>query len=215
MNLLVQNGQSRYRRRSFGAKNQFLFQMLKKGLDWPRVPNGQKHFCWPFWSILDPFGPLWVVDKPALFGHFWSIIDPFWASPVLNGGPQSKKKAHCQVSYVWPACRTPKFPVWNINMAAINIPWKNGCFCHFLVMNGKLWAERSFYSYLVPEMIWWKFHENRMLESAKTNLLLLTLTSWVKEARPFSGVPQKKTWWQPFGVQGLPKSGNPDLWSPK
>ena len=34
-----------------------------------------------------------------------------------------------------------------------------------------------FYSYLVPEMIWYKFHENQMLGSAKTNLPLLTLTS--------------------------------------
>ena len=34
-----------------------------------------------------------------------------------------------------------------------------------------------FYSYLVPEMIWQKFHENRMLGSAKTKLPPLTLTS--------------------------------------
>ena len=24
------------------------------------------------WSFLDPFGLLWSVDKPAMFGHFWS-----------------------------------------------------------------------------------------------------------------------------------------------
>ena len=33
-------------------------------------------------------------------------------------------------------------------------------------------------------MIWWKFHENRMLRSAKTKLPPLTLTSWVKDANP-------------------------------
>ena len=31
------------------------------------------------------------------------------------------KKAHQQFSYVWPACRTPKHPVWNINMSAIQV----------------------------------------------------------------------------------------------
>ena len=35
-------------------------------------------------------------------------------------------------------------------------------------------------------MTWKKFHENQMLGSAKTNLLLLTLTSWVKVASPLS-----------------------------
>ena len=39
--------------------------------------------------------------------------------------------------------------------------------------------------YLVPEMIWLKFHKNRMLGSAKTKLPLPTLTSWVKVASPF------------------------------
>ena len=44
----------------------------------------------PKWSktlglaILVPFGPHWNVDKPAMFGP----------SPVMNDGPQSKKKAH-------------------------------------------------------------------------------------------------------------------------
>ena len=33
------------------------------------------------------------------------------------------------------------------------------------------------YSYVVPDMIWKKFHENRMLESAKTNFPLLALTT--------------------------------------
>ena len=28
-------------------------------------------------TILDPFGPLWNVDKPAMFGHFWSKMDHF------------------------------------------------------------------------------------------------------------------------------------------
>ena len=47
-----------------------------------RVLNGRKHLGWPFWSLLDPFGPLWNVDKPAMFGP----------SPVMNGRLQSKKR---------------------------------------------------------------------------------------------------------------------------
>ena len=82
--------------------------MVQKGPDGPkRVPNDQKDLGWPFWSLLDPFGQLWTIDKPAMFGHFWA----------MNGGPQSKKKAHHKVSYVLFACRTPKDTVWNMNMA--------------------------------------------------------------------------------------------------
>ena len=72
-------------RRCFGAKNQFLFEMAQKGPDGPkRVPNGQKHLGWPFWTLLDPFGPLWNVDKPAMFGHFWSKMDHFWRLPAMD-----------------------------------------------------------------------------------------------------------------------------------
>ena len=70
--------------RTISYKNDFLPQMDKVGfcrgaskqninssLKWPkRVPNDQKHLGWPFWSLLEPFGPLWNVDKPAMFGHF-------------------------------------------------------------------------------------------------------------------------------------------------
>ena len=72
-------------RRCFGAKNQFLFEMAQNGPDGPkRVPNGQKHLGWPFWTLLDPFGPLWNVDKPAMFGHFWSKMDHFWRLPAMD-----------------------------------------------------------------------------------------------------------------------------------
>ena len=72
------NGQSRGWQRCFGAKYQFLFETVQKGPDGPkRVPYGQKHLGWPFWSLSDPFGPLWSVDKPAMFGPFWSKMDHF------------------------------------------------------------------------------------------------------------------------------------------
>ena len=44
---------------------------------------------------------------------------------------------------------------------------------------------KEVFSYLVPQMFWWKFHDNRMLGSAKTKLPPITLTSWVKDASPF------------------------------
>ena len=53
-------------------------------------------------------------------------------------------------------------------------------------MNGKLWVPKKFYSYLVPEMIWWKFHENRMLGSAKTKLPSLLWSAEWKEPAPFN-----------------------------
>ena len=39
---------------------------------WFFALNGQSR-------VWDPFGPLWQVDKPAMFGHFWSKMDHFWA----------------------------------------------------------------------------------------------------------------------------------------
>ena len=47
-------------------------------------------------------------------------------------------------------------------------------------------AKKVFYSYLVPEMIWWKFHENRMLGSAKTKLPSLLWSAEWKEPAPFN-----------------------------
>ena len=49
---------------------------------------------------------------------------------------------------------------------------KNGLFCHYLAMNGKLWVRENFLldSYLVPEMILCKFRENRTLISVKNKL---------------------------------------------
>ena len=57
---------------------------------------------------------------------------------------------------MWPACRTPKHPVWDINMAAIYEHVKNRSkfrekwpfFCHYLVMNGKLWVRNKFSTHI-------------------------------------------------------------------
>ena len=46
--------------------------------------------------------------------------------------------------------------------------------CRFLPISCHEWQgigpKQVFYSFLVPEMIWWKSHENRMLGSAKSKL---------------------------------------------
>ena len=73
-------------------KKGFLHQMDKVGFG-GGAPEQKINFCLK-WSNT------WV-------GHF--------------GGPQSEKKAHHQVSCVWPACRTPKRPLWNINIIIVNI----------------------------------------------------------------------------------------------
>ena len=46
--------------------------MVQKCPDGPkRVPNYQKHLGLAFRTLLDPFGPLWNVDKPNMFGNFY------------------------------------------------------------------------------------------------------------------------------------------------
>ena len=49
-----------------------------------RVPNCQKHLGLSFWTLLDPFGLLWNVDKPDMFGHFCLF---YWC--VFFGTPRS------------------------------------------------------------------------------------------------------------------------------
>ena len=66
------------------------------------------------------------------------------------------KKAHHQVSYVWPACRTPNHAVWNINMAVINekcqkyvkIPWNKGRFLPLSCHEWKLWVQKKFSAHI-------------------------------------------------------------------
>ena len=52
-------------------------------------PKGSKTLRSTILVPLDPFGPLWNVDKPAMFGPKWTIFGP---SPVMNGGPKRKKR---------------------------------------------------------------------------------------------------------------------------
>ena len=69
----------------YGATNWFLSKIVQKDPDGPkRVPNCQKHLGLPFQTLLDPFGPLQNVEKPAMFGHFclfyWCV---FLGHPVI------------------------------------------------------------------------------------------------------------------------------------
>ena len=60
MNFVFQMDKVGFGRGALEQKNQFLFEIVLKGQYWlKRVPNGQKDSCWPFWSLLNPFGPLW------------------------------------------------------------------------------------------------------------------------------------------------------------
>ena len=64
----------------------------------------------------------------------------------MNGGPKIRKNANRQVSYVWPACRTPKHLVWNMNMAAhlqIFIFTFFIDYGHIYVSNGRSWGSTS------------------------------------------------------------------------
>ena len=64
---------------------------VQKGLDGPkRVPNGQKHLGWPFWSILDHFGlltslPCLVQNRPfSGLPQSWTV-DPKVKNKTVAG----------------------------------------------------------------------------------------------------------------------------------
>ena len=84
---------------------------------WPNMAGFSTLQSGPKGSERDQNGQPKCLPCLALFGPKWTIFRP---SPVMNGRPQSEKKAHHHVSYVWPACGTPNMPFWNINMVAIN-----------------------------------------------------------------------------------------------
>ena len=64
----------------FAAKNHFLSEMAKRVQMGPKGSQIVKN------TLVGHFGPLWNVDKPAIFGQKWTF------SPLMNGGTQSKKK---------------------------------------------------------------------------------------------------------------------------
>ena len=60
----------------------FLPEKVKKSPNGPKmVPNDQQQVDWPIWAILDPLGPLCILDKPTMFGYFWSKWGHFEATP--------------------------------------------------------------------------------------------------------------------------------------
>ena len=131
-----------------GQKNHFCLKWSKRvQMDPNGVPNDQKDLGWPFWSLLGPFGPLWSVDKPAMFGKFWSKMDHFGPSPVMNGGPQGKKGSSPRLlmepqntlfgTWIWPQSKKN-----DKNRPKFHDKWP--FFCHYLAMIGKLWAQKKF-----------------------------------------------------------------------
>ena len=100
-----------------GQKNHFCLEWSKRvqmGPKWPtRVKNSYVDYFGPFWTLLDYLGMLTSLQWLAIFGPKWTIFGLSWAvDPNI-------KKAHHQVSYVWPTCRSQKRPFWNINMVGI------------------------------------------------------------------------------------------------
>ena len=86
-----------------------------------------------------------------------------------------------------------KFSRWNFRVWSV-LQRRIHFFANFCVPTGKYWARVR-------------------------SILLMSLTSHIasfnRHAPKFSVVPQKLSWCQPFGVQGIPKSGNPDSFPPK
>ena len=49
-----------------------------------RVPIGQKHLWWLFWSLLDPFGQLWNVSKiPKAVQSRTNLLLLFFGTPCI------------------------------------------------------------------------------------------------------------------------------------
>ena len=116
-----------------GQKNHFCLEWSKRvqmGPKWPtRVKNSYVDYFGPFWTLLDYLGMLTSLQWLAIFGPKWTIFGLSWAvDPNI-------KKAHHQVSFVWPACKTLKLPLSYHEWQAMG-------------------PKEVFYSYLVPEMIW-------------------------------------------------------------
>ena len=70
----------------FGPKMAGL-STLQSGQKMPKRDQTGPTKC--FWSFGTPFGPLWSIDKPAVFGYFQSIMDHFWPWRV---DPRIKKR---------------------------------------------------------------------------------------------------------------------------
>ena len=72
------------------------------------------------------------LDCFTLFGYWWGVSTDLsehslrkWSFFVTQSWMVDPKVKNHQVSNVWPACRTHKFSVWNIFMAAINEKCQN------------------------------------------------------------------------------------------
>ena len=100
INLLPHKDKVGFGRGALEQTINFLFEMVQKGPDVPkRVPNDQKHLGWSFRTLLDPFGPLWNVDKPDMYGHVCFISAFFLGTPcIYSANPPSSIFDVC----IWP-----------------------------------------------------------------------------------------------------------------
>ena len=134
--------------------------------------------------ILDPFRPLWNVDKTAIFGPKWTIFQPSLVPHSWSVDPKVIKKGSSP-GLVFVACLpNPKTP--HLEHESGRNLWKMSSICWNSATKWLFWPlscqERQFmdqtevsYSYWVLEMIWLKFCENLTLGSVKT---MLPISLW-------------------------------------
>ena len=139
---------------SITGKTSFFSEMVQNGPDGPkRVPSGQKHLGWPFWSLLDHFDKLKSLPCLAIFGPKWTIFGP---SPMMSGGHQSKKRLITTSSMCGLLVEPQFFPfgtyTWSQSMKNVKnrsqFHEKMAVFSHYLVMNGKLWVRNKFSTHI-------------------------------------------------------------------
>ena len=140
-------------------------------LTFQRGPKWSIQVFWPFGTLLGPAGPIWAQLDPlglclAIIGPKWTIFGP---SPLVNGGPQSKKRLITRSPMCGLHVETQNIPlgikIWPQPMKNVKIGQNS---IQKMAVNG---SERSIRLILVPEMTRWNFHENRILGTAKTNLI--------------------------------------------
>ena len=81
------------------------------------IKNTNADHFGPIWTLLNHFGALTSLSCFAIFGPKWNIFGPL---PVMNSGPQSKKRLIIRSTLCGLLLEPRNAPYWNINMATIH-----------------------------------------------------------------------------------------------
>ena len=139
--------QSKVMQWCFGAKYQFLFEMVQRGPDGPKgVPNGPKGVLNGKKTLrlktLGPFRPLWATLERRQACHVW----PFLGHPQSWTVDLRVKKRLITTSPICGPLVEPQNILFGTERWSF-LPLS----CHEWQVMG---PKEIFYSYLVPEMIW-------------------------------------------------------------